>query len=402
MYTIIDYVERELRSISELSFNQVDSLVLSKFCYFNLGETFPECEEVTSQVTIRDTFTRENIPSLLADIQESEHNIPFIAAVASSPRFRNVRITSYVNDVDPKEQTQFSATTFMFPNGTAYIAFRGTDSTFVGWKENLNMAFITPVPAQASAYAYLESLLPFLKHQVYVGGHSKGGNLAVYAATKCENELQDHITAVFNHDGPGFKEDLLESSEFDRIANRVKKTVPQESLIGMLLQSQEDYAVVESAGIGIFQHDAFNWSVLPDEDDFAYAEHIARGAANTNKVLARWIASMSDKQRETFVDALYKIVQASGIKRLTDIPDASVQTVVKELAILQESDPDTFVIVRDTLSALTGFAMQGRLPGDARVPAGFKFLLPKKDGVRGIRKRNDKAADDGNDAGVKE
>lgn len=378
MQTIIDYAKQELRTFEELPLNDVDSLTLSELCYYKAGDAFPECADAASAVTIRDLFTRENMSALLNAIPEPERAASFVAALASSPRFRDVRITNYIDELDFKNEKQFSAVTYLLPNGDAYIAFRGTDSTFVGWKENFNMAFITPVPAQTSAYTYLESVTPFLEGKIYVGGHSKGGNLAVYAATKLEPELQERITAVFNHDGPGFKDALLNSPEFARIASRSYKTVPQESMIGMLLQNQEDYSVVESSGFGIFQHDPFNWSVLVEKGAFAHTEEIKRGAANTNEVLAKWIASMSEKQREAFVDALYKIVKASGIQRITDIPDASVQAVVKEMAILQASDPETFTIVRDTLGALAGFAMQDKMPGHVKVPAGFKFLLPKK------------------------
>lgn len=375
MQTIIDYVEHELRPFSAYPLNPVDSLVLSELSYLCIGEAFPETSSRDSRVTLRDLFVREKIPVLFDSLLSTAHPDALLAGVASSPRFRDVRVTRYVNEVEEQREKQFSAVTFLLPGGASYIAYRGTDSSLVGWKENFNMAFMAPVPAQSAACRYIEHAMADLEGPVYAGGHSKGGNLAVYAAASCGSRLQDRIACAFNHDGPGFNEELFDSPGFVRVERRLNKTVPQESLIGMLLETHEDYSVVASSGKGLLQHDPFTWEVLVEKGDFRYVEHIERGATTTNEVLNDWISSMNARQREAFVDALYRVIKSSGYERITDIPDASAQQIIRQLAGLQATDPETFVIVRDTLAALADYSLHATMPIADNLPRPLRFLL---------------------------
>jgi hypothetical protein len=377
MQTIIDYAEHELRTFIDLPLNPVDALILSELSYLCIGEAFSETVRPDSEVTLRDLFAREQFPTLFQTLLSTENPARLIAAAASSPRFRDVRVTRYVNTIDHDSETQFSALTYLIPGGSSFIAYRGTDSSLVGWKENFNMAFMAPVPAQTSAVDYLERALPELSGPIYLGGHSKGGNLAVYAASACSPASQDRIMQVYNQDGPGFNEQLLDSPGFARVRGRLNKTVPQDSIIGMLLETHEDYSVVQSDGRGLLQHDPFTWSVEVDNCDFHYLERITQGADRTDRALNEWISSLSTAQREAFVDALYGIIQSSGYERLSDLSKISTQELIKQLADLQANDIETYTIVRDTLAALVGYSMRANLPNADNLPQPFKFLFER-------------------------
>ena len=163
---------------------------------------------------------------------------------------------------------QFAAMTFDLPDGSSYIAFRGTDATIVGWKEDFNMAFQYPVPSQAEAADYLNEAARHCRGKLYVGGHSKGGNLAVYAAANCRPDVSARLARVFSHDGPGFLEQALQSEAFRQVLPKIEKTLPQSSMIGMLLEHQENYKIVKSSSISIWQHNPFSWEI--NGDDFSY------------------------------------------------------------------------------------------------------------------------------------
>ncbi len=209
----------------------------------------------------------------------------------------------FVSIIDEVAEIQFSAVTVELDDETVYIAYRGTDDTLVGWKEDLNMSFMDVVPAQAEALAYLEQVLH--KHdyrKVYIGGHSKGGNLAVYAAVHVEDILQSSIVEVFNNDGPGFKDNILSKQQYMNISDRITTLVPQNSVVGLLLEHDETYQVVKSSqSSGIMQHDGFSWEVLGN--DFIYLPSLDdhRISGMTTK---RTLEKMSADQREAFATVL--------------------------------------------------------------------------------------------------
>ena len=190
------------------------------------------------------------------------------------------------------------------------MAYRGTDSTLVGWKEDFNMAFTTPVPAQRTAAEYLRARAAEKPGPLRVGGHSKGGNLAVFAAAFCGDETQGRILEVQNNDGPGFEAAVTAQPGYRRIAPRVRTLVPQSSVVGMLLEHEEAYTVVHSTQLGLMQHDLYSWQVR--RAGFVCLESVDEGSRMVDRALKEWISSMTPAQRETFVDVLFGLLDASG------------------------------------------------------------------------------------------
>lgn len=259
MGNITDYViEYGDKTLDELPFNEVDSLVLSQFSYLKFDKLFEDTDHTLTIGALKD---HPDYEQLLSDPLFKEANRGLLEAMINSRRFSGVGLFEYINMVDAQWEIQFSAITCIFDNGFIYIAYRGTDETLTGWKEDFNMAYMTPVPAQTKAVQYLNRIALNVRGEITVGGHSKGGNLAVYAAMKCIPSVRDRIRLIYSHDGPGFTEGVLESDAFMAIKNRIRKTIPRSSIVGMVLQTQENHEVVKCRQFGILQHDPFNWII---------------------------------------------------------------------------------------------------------------------------------------------
>lgn len=350
--TIIDYVKTEMRTFAEHPFHEVDSLVLAQFSYIHLGNliTPPSAGAVRKPLTLQQLYRAECFPHYFADQPDAVRNRKLLAACAASPRFRDIGIAYYEEDFDEAREKQFCAMTFFMSDDSAYLAFRGTDATLVGWKEDFNMAFLTPVPSQEAALNYTLTVSNLISGTLMLGGHSKGGNLAVYAAMMSPTRLQNRIASIYSHDGPGFRDNILESDGYLRIRDRIHKTLPQSSLVGMLLEHQEDYAIVESTAVGITQHNPYSWIVR--NGDFVRLTTLTSGADYMNRTLSEWLSGLSNEQREQFVDALYSVISATGLTSLLELRE-NWQT---ELAILLENmknmDDATKHILQETFRSL--------------------------------------------------
>ena len=241
MSNIIDYAEKELNTLEKKAFNPIDSLVLAQFSYIHFDNVMKALKKEKTNIMIKDLFKAEYFDKMLSDVRDDVSNHKLLTALAANPRFRDMGISNYVNKLDSQLEKQFSATTFFIDADTAYVAFRGTDSTIVGWKEDFNMSFTMPVPSQDEAVRYLNAFGNDFKGKIIVGGHSKGGNLAVYATMYCQREINNRIIQVYCHDGPGFQEEVFHSDPYLNIASRLHKTLPQSSTVGMLLEYQDNY-----------------------------------------------------------------------------------------------------------------------------------------------------------------
>lgn len=356
MPNIIDYVIGESDDFAKSPFNAVDSLVLSQIAYLRFNEFVSGPSETWSPVSIGDLTDREDLDPLFFDVRDKKDNLKLLHALARSPRFRDVKLAFYVEKTDFEAEKQFSALTYLLGDGTAYTAYRGTDSTFVGWKEDFNMAFLSPVPAQVEGVRYLNAVAALIPSGLRVGGHSKGGNIAVYSAITCHRHVQDRIIQVFSHDGPGFTDEVFLSDGYANIKDRIHKTLPQSSVVGMLLQHQEEYTVVKSNRVGILQHDPFSW--LVDGRDFLRVRSVGSGSKFMNETLNMWIASLDNEKRELFVDTLFRVVKSTNAATFYDLTD---DWQVKAIAVANEVkgiDEETKRFVLKTIGSLFVLAMK--------------------------------------------
>ena len=359
----LTYAQTCLDSWDERPFGSVDSLVLSWLSYYRLPMDCPSAN-TWEGVDVRDLLRLECRESMTGEMWDPESSWNLLVAVCANPRYRGLRVCGYRTAFDAAAEEQFAAMTFRLPGRGTFVAFRGTDSTLVGWKEDFNMSFRCPVPAQTTATSYLESAAAALDGPLMCGGHSKGGNLAVYAASMCDPAVRERLVRVYSHDGPGFNEAFLGGAEYRALAaaGKIDKTLPRSSIVGMIFEHQEDYAVVESSDFGLLQHNPFSWVVPQGEADFAYCEGLSAGARYMDDALAAWVAGVTPAERGRFIDELFGLLNATGAEHFSDITADWQQNVPKILCALSEVDPDTRRFLIDTLAAFAHCALTPKLP----------------------------------------
>lgn len=337
----------------------VDALLLSYLSYMPYdhiaGDAFDEGISLRDAAQkLLEVNERDKTP-LAYNVREDRK---LLAALMESARFRDIRLVGYVNKVDPEQEEQFAAVTYLLGEGRAFVAFRGTDNTVVGWKEDFNMSFVCPVAGQVLAVAYLErAAKQYPDCPITVLGHSKGGNFAVYAAAFCAPTTQARIRAVCNYDGPGFDEKILAADGYKAICGKISTLVPQSSIVGMLLGHEESYTIVHSEQVGILQHDLFSWEAR--RDSFSHLETVDNSSRFINYTLKKWIADMDYEQRETFTDAIYTILaetHASTLRELSDNWFESAKVIAKSLGNLDEP---THRALTQALSLLAKSAKSG-------------------------------------------
>jgi hypothetical protein len=353
---IIDYAN-EIKDPFEMNqFNIVDSLVLSQLAYLHFDGAVPDLSDTSSPVSIQEVADIQDSNALYQDVRDSRSNRKLLFAFANSPRFRDTKLGFYVNQIDNQAEKQFSAVTFFLSDNTAYIAYRGTDSTFIGWKEDFNMAFTSPVPSQEEGVAYLDAVANRISCKLKIGGHSKGGNIAVYSSIKCSRTVQERIIQVFSHDGPGFKDEIFQSDGYLILKERIQNTLPQSSIIGMLLQHQDKYSVVKSNRVWLMQHDPFSW--LISGNDFEYIPSITKSALYMNGTLNQWVNSLDNQKRELFVNTLYDVIKATNATTFYDLTGDWQKRALAALGAMREIDEETRKFMFQTIRLLFVLAVR--------------------------------------------
>lgn len=351
MKNIITYGETVFDTFEERGFCAVDSLILSWFSYFRFPE---ELEEIRGWegVPLRDLFRAEYFDRIFHELWDPESCRKLFTALTASPRFRDISVRGYTEQMDIEKEKQFAAVSFQLTPAICYVAFRGTDASLVGWKEDFNMAFQTPVPAQTAAVQYLEEAAAHCGGQILVGGHSKGGNLAVYSAAFCDPGLQERISRVFSHDGPGFLEEVLQEPGYLRISNRLEKTLPQSSVVGMLLENQEEFTIVQSNSFSLWQHDPFSWKV--EDGQFVLNKQLTKNAYYMDQTVNSWIRQMSKEDRERLVDTLYGILESCDITKASEM-GKNMPAILRSAS---QMDSSTQEFLLDILKQLASLGMK--------------------------------------------
>ena len=351
MGTILDYLrEYGDYSLEEKPFSDVDSLVISQLAYLKFDGIVPGPKEKRPPVSLQEIAAHADYDHLYADERYRRDNTALFMGALNGRRFGNLHLWNYVNLIEPERESQFSAVVCGFSGGLTYVVFRGTDENMVGWKEDLNLAFSEPVPGQLRSVPYLEQAARTIEGGFFVGGHSKGGNLAVYAAMYCEPAVRERIERIYDHDGPGFRPEVRQQGAWQEIEGRIHKTVPRSSMVGMLLYADIAYRVVESKTIGLAQHNPYTW--LVKNGDFRMADEIRPGRRFVDQTLNEWILSLDQEQMHIFVDTLYGVVQASETDNLIDFTAHWVQNVQKIGRAISEVDEETAKVVMQIMRAL--------------------------------------------------
>ena len=370
MENIINYAEKELATLNEKEFNAVDSLILSQISNIILNNLVGCINSNREPVKFKDLLKSELFPKMFDKVPYEESTKQLLFYLAASPRFRDIRINYHISKTDPISEKQFSATTFILNNTSAYIAFRGTDYSIVGWKEDFNMAFTTPVPSQIEGVQYLNTIAKLIPHSLYVGGHSKGGNIAVYATMNCNYRVAPRIIKIFSHDGPGFREEIIKSNAFAKIKNKIHKTLPHSSLIGMLLENHEDYHVVKSNKLGgIKQHDPFSWEII--NSDFNYLEKISHSSQYTSDTLHKWLNEVCDEKRKLFIDTIFDIFDSTQSENFIEISENWKKNIPIILDSIKNMDSEVRSMVVELIKELSIFYIKNLTHNDKENMSSF-------------------------------
>ncbi len=390
MGTIIDYLKEYGEcSFRDMPLNDVDSLVFCQLSYLKFDGLVPDVRECGETPTLEEVAGRADAERLFSDVRYEKENRALLEAMLAGLRYRTLRLGDYVNRIEKEGETQFSAVTFLPEDGTVYVAFRGTDETIVGWKEDFNMAFLSPIPGQTYSVEYLNTVLDRRDGSLIVGGHSKGGNLAVYSAMNCRRAEQGRIRRIYSMDGPGFRPEVLKKCGYERIADRVVKILPRSSLVGMLFEREIRYEVVESKYFGLAQHDPYSWKV--EGRHFIRVPDIYEGVRKMDDTLNEWILSLDEVQLRTFVDTLFQVISASQAEDLIAFTADWKKSMNGVISALREVDDDTARMLKQIVRSLFEIA---RMHVREDVTAGIagmerQRLLPKNDSShrRGSRKK---------------
>lgn len=347
MANMMDYMDwRGDLSFAASGFNEVDNLILAQLVYVDFEGIVPGIgsEEQVCLKEASELFWKNHTEEeILSRVSMTKSAAFVMKKMAETERFRDVKLSGYVNDISDEEQSQFSVVCVTLPDDSLYVAFSGTDNTIVGWRENFNMGYLSETPGQLKAVEYLNRMVGTEQKEVRVGGHSKGGNLSVYAAVKCEPWIQEKIIAVYSNDGPGFKQSMIESEEYQRMLPKIKTILPESSIVGMLLEHQEDYEVVRSSQSGIQQHDAMSWEVLGTS--FVYVEHVAAQSVMLDETMKSWLYQLDGEEREQIVETVFSMLEEADIRTVDDFYNSrwkKIQELMKAKSKLPEESQKVF------------------------------------------------------------
>jgi hypothetical protein len=259
--------------------------------------------------------------------------------MAESTRFAETRMHHAIALTDHEIEMQFSAMCLDLPDGTTCIAFRGTDNTIVGWREDFNMAYQTRVPAQEAATLYLTRAAELSNRPLRLVGHSKGGNLAVYASACVSKKIQKRIESIWSYDGPGMNREMSQSEGFGRIREKIRSYIPQTSIIGLLMDYYEPYTVVHSEASGISQHDPMTWQIYGPR--FETLETIDHTATVVRDTLHEWLQNSTPEQRADFVDTLFRLVHTTKATKMSDLTSEKLRSLLTMVGNRKEVNPET-------------------------------------------------------------
>lgn len=359
---ILDYIKwRGDLSFLQDGFNDVDSLILTQIAYIPFERIVPSIRSV-KDISIREAsnifFKDKDIDeiSLGALIPHGIYEV--FKACGESNRFGKMKLCRYVNKISEDKEIQFCAITVVDEESQlVYLSYRGTDDTIVGWKENFNMSYMTPVPAQIEALKYFNYVTAqFIKFKgintFMLGGHSKGGNLAVYAAAFGEKFQGAEVTIsrIYNFDGPGFDEKVTGSKEYMGIREDILSFVPQASIVGMLLGHEDSYTVVKSDKVGLMQHDALTWAVMGRE--FVCLDTITQSSQLFDKSMKEWVAGLSPEKSQAFVNAMFEILTCTDASTLTDLVNGGNKTIAAIFKAYADEDDDTKKMIHEILRSM--------------------------------------------------
>ena len=338
MSTIFDYLDYvAYDSIYDRPFKELDVLALTELTYLPFDRIVPQGDTTNIEVRLSDAA---ELVDRTTDFIVTDQHLQLVDVLATSKRFKNVKLLNYVDEYDPDVQKQFAAMTYRLTMDVYLIVFRGTDDTLIGWKEDFHMTYMDHVPSQRRAASYLQHVMKeFPKGRFMVAGHSKGGNLAAYACSYLPDHLFERVDAIYCYDAPGLNKAIIETEGYQRIAHLVHRFVPQGSIVGMMLEVPEPATIVKSRAFGGFaQHDTFTWMV--EKDGFVTLDQTSPDSQQMDQTLKQWVQEVPDSQLKKFSDTFFGLFLDAGITSINDLMNLKNFSKIKDIfQNAQDLDP---------------------------------------------------------------
>jgi len=350
MANIIDYVKwRGDVPYSVDPFNEVDNLIFAELAYIDFVGIVdgPESSDCLTLKEAAELFFHENTMEEALKKNPAPYTLE---AVKDAPRFQNTRVRWYISKLDEEAERQLAIVTFELEDGSSYVAMRGTDGTLVGWKEDFNMAYMAGTAGQLGAVDYLNAHFAEGDRPLRIGGHSKGGNFAMYAAIFCNEPIREKIRWVYSNDGPGFRKQILNTSNYREMSARIYSIIPEDSIVGMLLHNNVKHHVVKSEGSGFNQHDLNNWQL--EKNRLLRAEKLSDGSEMLNEVLTTWLEALSDEEIEVFVNGIFDSLNAAGVSTFQEMSEEKLKCYGAALKAAGDLPKEKQQVIKDTIGKL--------------------------------------------------
>lgn len=320
---ITEYVEKFGHlSFDEAPFNEADSLVMAQMAYLNWDLILPKVGTEDKHFKLFKNVPDKLNVALNAGEFDSKKSEKLFLLMKKSKRFgeSKARFVSRIDDLE--KHTQFFALTITLPNGLDVISFRGTDLTLNGWIEDTMLCFEDEIPSQREAVDYVDKVTSVLRGPFIMVGHSKGGNLSYYAAMMMKKAHKERLINAYSFDGPGFfSEQIYKTEEYAESRKKMIKYIPVDSVVGMMLNHDDNVQVVDSINVGVFQHDPFSWTIKNDCTFLRRQKRFLSSQIN-EKALVNFLDTLTLEERKEISGTLFGLMGS---------PDQSLIYLVKHL-----------------------------------------------------------------------
>jgi len=333
----------------EKEFNEVDNVIFSMLSYIDFYNIVPSigCGSVTMKKASDIFYKKHNKREISKNIFTVREAIYLLKELSITKRYKDLDLLNY--EYQLSFDSQFGALCIKLPNKMMYVSFEGTDSNISGWEEDFMLSYKFPVKSHELAIQYLNMISPLFGPKLYVGGHSKGGNLALVASMYCKNRVYRKIKHVYSNDGPGLRIKELNTNRYKRISYKYTQIVPEESFIGMLYQSKDTFKVIKSTKKNLFQHIPTNWIV---EDNHFKSAELSQFSNRVRCAMTRWLEKYDDNRKQDFTRALFSILKKADVNDIVELKKAKISNMMKILKQMKSIDKETKILLTSTLKDL--------------------------------------------------
>lgn len=333
MSNIVTYINRYGNlTFDELKYNELDSLILAVISYIDFDGILEnnKYEKIYLKDAAKMFFERYSKKELMDNVYGVTSAIKLFEYIKDEKRYQDMKLYNYSYKRDSNKQ--FSALFIDIDDKTTYISFEGTDDLISGWKEDFQMTYVFPVPAQREAIKYINKSVSMLSKRHYIlGGHSKGGNLALVAGMFANPFIKSKILKIISYDGPGLKQRELESKHYKSIESKLELIVPNYSLIGVLLRHKKPFTVISSTKSGPMSHNIMFWET--NNNKFVRSE-LSKTSKDYEAIVEKWLNTYSDEERKRLITQLFDVFKRAKIDSLTDIKVTNISLI---LSLIEES-----------------------------------------------------------------